>query len=332
MRYLLTTDPGLEEVAAEELEELAPRSRVAPSVGTGRLRVDAERLDFARLRTIHHVAVVRAEADIASLGDARRAAAACEVPELADARSFRVTAHRRGDHPFRSAELAGAVGAGLLQRHATPVDLEDFAVEVRADLQDSVLVLSVQLTRLPLSKRLRRGRALRASLKPTLAAAMVRLAGAHRGPGTFLDPTCGAGTLPVEAKEVNPELVACASDWDEDTVAAARRTARNHGVEVDLRLGDARRLTECWDRRFTHVALNPPYGHRVGRRLSLTSFHGALLRSILQVVGGDARVVVITPRRTSFLRAVGELPFDRLKEVGVEAGGLRPSIHVLAPR
>ena len=278
---------------------------------------------------MHHVSVIRAEASVASLQDLRDAVGAVEFPELDGARSFRVTAHVGPDSSFEREEAAGATGAALQRGHGTPVDLEDFAVHVRLDLQGERMILSRQLTEMSLGKRLRRARNLRVSLKPTVAAAMVRLAGAHRGEGSLLDPTCGVGTIPIEARSVNPLLAVHASDWDASTVEVARRTVLNHDLEIEVRHCDARSLRAGWDRRFGAIISNPPHGVRLARGVRLSSFYESLVASFLDALEEGGRLVVITPRRKAMDQALSGLPLRLVAEHVVEAGGLQPRISVL---
>ncbi|NIS36895.1 MAG: SAM-dependent methyltransferase, partial [Actinobacteria bacterium] len=100
---------------------------------------------------------------------------------------------RRGEHPFRSVDIARTAGGPLWRRYGTPVSLEAFEVEIRADLYGEQLVLGVQRTARSLGNRVLRSTALRTALKPTVAAAMLRLVRAHRGAGRLIDPMCGSG-------------------------------------------------------------------------------------------------------------------------------------------
>jgi tRNA(Ser,Leu) C12 N-acetylase TAN1 len=109
VRVLLTTDAGLEDVAAAELAEIVPEAvvRETPRGSTGMVYADAGAVDgLLRLSTIYHVYEIRGEAEVRTLDDVRSAVACCEFPELPGASSFRVSADRRGEHPFTRVELA----------------------------------------------------------------------------------------------------------------------------------------------------------------------------------------------------------------------------------
>jgi len=137
MRFLLTTDPGIESVVADEVAELRPDAavRVDPYGCGGQLRVELDTpAELERLATVHHILEVRHEAPAATLDEIRAAAAAVELPELRGAASFRVTTERIGRHAFSTIDVQRAAGGVLQQRFGTPVRLEDPEVEIHIDV------------------------------------------------------------------------------------------------------------------------------------------------------------------------------------------------------
>ena len=286
--------------------------------------------DFARARTIHPVVEVLLEQRASSLDDVRDALRALDVPALATARSFRVTAHREGEHAFSSDQLAGAVGAALQKRHATPVNLRHYDVDVRADLYGSRLVVGVQRTTKDLSKRIRRPAPLRTAVKASIAAAMVRLVGAHRGEGVLCDPMCGSGTILVEAAEANPRLKVLGFDWDEETVAIASGTIANHGLAVDVGVADVLALPGEAAGPPDFVVTDPPYGLRQGRRLRLDEFYAKMLQSIATSLGDHGRIALISPRQKAMRHALASAPLEVAAELPVRAGGLTPHLWIFS--
>ena len=105
-----------------------------------------------------------------------------------------------GKHVYfrRHAREALAKGlAGKLPAKWKHAD-EDAAVEVWLTIDGPTAYCGVRLSDKTMRHRTYKVEHLPASLRPTVAAAMVRLAGA--GPGmVFVDPMCGAGTILAEA-------------------------------------------------------------------------------------------------------------------------------------
>jgi len=332
MRYLLTTDPGLEDVAAEELSAMRPDAVVtaAPHSCPGLVRVELDAADdLLRLATVHHVATLRGEAEARTLSELERCVAGFEFPELVDAASFRVTGERRGEHEFSSVDLQRAAGAVLHRRYGTPVDLEGFEVDIRIRLFGDHLFAGSQVTRISLGKRIRRAGTLRSALKPTVAAAMLRLLGAHEGPGRLLDPMCGMGTIPIEAARLNPRLEIAASDWDPATVELARRTLANHELDIGVREADARSLDTVYPQGFDYIVTDPPYGVRQAKRTSRSRLYDSLLRSFERVLAESGRIALVILKYHSFTSALGRSGLEIVHERQVELGSITPRIVVL---
>jgi tRNA (guanine6-N2)-methyltransferase len=332
MRYLLTTDPGLEDVAAEELSAMRPDAATvaAPYACPGLVRVELDAGDpLLQLTTVHHVAALRGEAEVRTLAELEQCVATFDFPELVDAASFRVTAERRGEHEFSSVDIQRAAGAVLHRRYGTPVDLEGYEVDVRICLIGNRLFAGSRITRTSLGKRIRRAGTLRSALKPTVAAAMLRLLGAHEGPGRLLDPMCGTGTIPIEAARINPRLEIAASDWDPATIELARRTLANHELEIEVREADARSLDAAYPQRFDYIVTDPPYGVRQAKRISRSRLYGALLRSFESVLAESGRIALVILKYHSFTSALGESGLEIVHERRVELGSIAPRIVVL---
>lgn len=333
--YLLTTDPGIEEIVAGEIEERLPGARVQllPSGGAGHLRVEQVTLErVLTLNTIHHVIEIRGEAEAATLDDIRRAVRDTEFPELFDARSFRVSTEQAGETGLTRREIQGAAGAVIQGRYGTAVDLEQFQFQVRVELCGSRVVIGLQRTERSLGKRVRRTRSLRTGIKPTIAAAMLRIAGAQRGSGRLLDPLCGAGTIPLEAKRINPSLEVYASDWDDDTLNVARRTVLDHDLKVWLRPADARDLSAVYTEPFDFIVTDPPYGVRQARRTNIRALYRNLVRSFEQVLASAGRIVLVIVKRKPFETALEETNLRLVSERQFVTGQLTPWILALSGR
>jgi len=307
MRFLLTTDRGIEDVAADEIAEARPDAtvQVDPYGSGGLVRVDlACPDDLLRLATVHHVLELRHEGRATNLDEIRTAASVAALPELEAAASFRVTTERVGEHAFTTIDVQRAAGGVLHGRYGTPVDLERPGVEVHVDVHGRHVAIGLRLTARPLDARIRRSRPLRSALKPTVAAAMLRLVGAHRGAGRLIDPMCGAGTIPIEARRANPRLDVSAADWDAETVQVAREAASEHGVELEVLLADARSLGETRPAAFDYIVTDPPYGVRQARRTSMSRLYGALLASFERALAPTGKLALLVVKRRTFLGAL----------------------------
>lgn len=333
MRYLLTTDPGIEAVVADEIAELLPgvTARVDPYRCGGQVRIDlVAPADLRRLATVHHIVEVRQEAVAATLDEIRDATAQAELPELRGAASFRVTTERVGRHDFSTIDVQRAAGGVLHARHGTPVSLEDPEIEIRVDVYGEHVVIGLRRTARPLDSRIRRSRPLRSALRPTLAAALLRLAGAHRGAGRLIDPMCGAGTIPLEARRLNPRLEVHAADWDADTVEVAREAAGEHGAsDLEVRLADARSLGESDAGRYDYIVTDPPYGVRQARRTSMSRLYESLLGSFERALAPNGAIALLVVKERTFLAVLERTTLRVVERRKIDLGGLQPAILIL---
>jgi len=335
MRYLLTTDPGIESIVIDELQERGLGEEICPQPYDvqGHVRVVAERAGgLHELTTIHEIIELRHEARAVTLEEIEAALVDADFPELHDAESFRVTTERVGQHPFRRTDVQRVAGAAVFRRYGTRVDLEEFDVDVRVNLYGDHLIAGIQRTQGSLGNRIRRPRALRSSLKPTIAVAMLRLVGAHRGGGLLIDPMCGTGTIPIEARRINPQLEVRASDWDDETVEVARETIGNHGLDLPVERFDARGLGEAYPGCFDYIVTDPPYGVRQAKRISMVHLYESVLPSLEQALKPSGTIALVVLKYRAFVNALERTGLEITHERPVGLGGLHPRIIVLTGR
>jgi len=214
VQYLATTNPGLEDVAVEEVGELLgvdAERRYRGTIGFEAGERATYDLNY-RSRTLHRVGVVLVDRafeeidgreDLDQLGAAVRALPIAEYVE-ADS-TFGVRPTRHGDHEFTSMDVGDVTGQAVIDayREATgerlAVDLDDPDVVFRAFVRDDHFYFALDTTgEESLHHRHYRVCEHNSPLRPTIGAAMLRLAGYEAG-DRLLDPMCGSGTILTEA-------------------------------------------------------------------------------------------------------------------------------------
>ena len=190
--------------------------------------------------------------------------------------------------------LSSKYGIKWFEETKTTYQIEFFIIK------DLVTVM-LDTSGLGLHKRGYRPAAGAAPLRETLAAALV-LNSRPRENVLLWDPTCGSGTIPIEAAMImtkrapgvkrdflaqkyeflpsgiwtaareeaiaavddSTEFEAFGSDLDEEVLGFARENARRAGVEHKIKFftADARRIKKPEGRRGT-IVCNPPYGERM---------------------------------------------------------------------
>ena len=194
-------------------------------------------------------------------------------------RTFDVTASFLGRRNYNRFELEDAVAAApgwirVARRSGT--------VSLRIHLVGSVATVAARIACTPLHRRAYRVATVPGSLHPPLARALALLAGA-----AFVDPFCGAGTIPIEGALAG--LTSRGSDVDATAIEAARLNAAAAHVEVPFSVADAVSVAET-DR----VVTNPPWGR--------------MLPTAATVLPRARKLVLLTQERPSLPNVVFEQP------------------------
>jgi 23S rRNA G2445 N2-methylase RlmL len=229
--------------------------------------------------------------------------------------SFRVVTRVLQERSFLRTDLRRELSAAVQRqqpqwRFADPSDLEVWVVEYQPGKIIAGLRASDQRMRQHDGRTAER----RGALRPTVAAAMVRLAG---GPGgVLLDPCCGSGTILVEAARAG--WYAHGADLDPDAARTARRNARAATVPV----ADARRLP-IRDGSVAACVSNLPFGQQYGVDGGMDEWLRAVLGELCRVTRPGGRVVLLAPGipRDAVPRQLRQT--DRLP---IRLLGTRPSI------
>lgn len=334
VRYLILGIPGLAPLIAEELGgDLSGNDGRGDVVAVDRPgRVFETRLGEDVLVEVTNVATRRplrsliAEAAPALNGSALEKAlsvwAAWRRP-LSARMTYRVVARLLSEDAFLRTELRDALTnefgrARPAWRVADPSDLEFWALEDRPGR----LRIGLRLTTGELRSRGGRVEEREAALRPTIAAALVHLAGRARG--TLIDPCCGSGTILAEAYPAGWNPVG--ADVDPSAVMAAQRNVGSNRLWV----GDAARLPVA-DGAAAAVVSNLPFGEQH----KLPDRPGAWFRRVLAEAAratGGGPVVILAPRSRELEAAIGACDLDLDRDLDVRLLGRRATVFSLGRR
>ena len=320
-RLIAFAVPGLAEPLAGELRSM-PGVRVQDTGRDGRADVVLCTAEAAALRRVMTArlaedVLVEVGRTLRSEGDRagwitnrlcrperlRRALTArARMTRPAGARAtFRVIARVLQERSFPRSELRRQL-AGAIRRQqprwrpADPAELEVWVVEY----QPGKIVAGLRVSDARMRQHDGRDTERRGGLRPTVAAAMVRLAG--QPDGTLLDACCGAGTILAEAARAGWR--AEGTDIDPGAVRAARRNAPGAAVWQ----GDVRRL-DLADGSVRACVSNLPFGRQHNVQQDMPGWLRGALAELARVTEPGGRVVLLAPG----------IPGDVLP------GGLRPA-------
>ena len=345
---VLTTNPGLEDCAFEELADAASGAAWAPgelsredSGVAGRLLVRASRPEpdltgLARLlRSVHHLHRPLHRFRLEGrdpLQEIETAFQAVDLSMLGPGTPFRISSRRQGGHAFTSHDVQRVAGAAVVARTGAPVDLTRFRVELCVDVLNATVVVTQRLTRRPLSLRPHWPSRPRVSLRANVAHCALRLAGLGPRSRAVGDPFCGSGTVLLEAGSWLPRIGLWGGDIAERAVERARHNLAATGLAQRARVvtGDAHEAGEWLPGGLDAIVTNPPYGQRLGRGIRFRSFYADFLREAARVLRPGGRVVLLATRGDALRKALRETGTLRLLTVvPIETGELHPRLFVL---
>src|SRR5262249_12595440 len=185
--------------------------------------------------------------------------------------TYRLVTQMTGKHGYRRMDAGKALARGLagkLPASWKPAE-ENAAVEIWLTIQGATAICGLRLSDKTMRHRTYKVDHLPASLRPTVAGAMVRLAGIHPGLVT-LDPMCGAGTILAEvlcalrgarSAERGAQSLVLGGDQELPALRAAEANMRRLG-QAFLARWDARRLP-LPDASVDRIISNPPFGKQL---------------------------------------------------------------------
>jgi 23S rRNA G2445 N2-methylase RlmL len=238
--------------------------------------------------------------------------------------TFRLVAQMTGTHGYRRIDAREALARGLegklpvSWRHAE----ENASVEVWLTIQGATAYCGLRLSDRTMRHRTYKMEHVAASLRPTLAAALVRLADIKPGQ-VVLDPMCGAGTILAEVLEATRGRSAGVQVWGGDVDAVALRAA---GPNL-RRLGHA--LLTRWDatrmplpdQSVDRLVSNPPFGKQLGRPDEVGILYQRMVREYDRVLRPFGRSVLLVSAFGLLQDAVRAVSWKLLEQTRVRILG-----------
>jgi tRNA (guanine6-N2)-methyltransferase len=209
--------------------------------------------------------------------------------------TFRVVSRMAGGRqPYRRLDLQRAVEQALKRRLGKKWRLVEQGedVEIWANLIGFDFVCGLRLSDASMRHREYKRAHIAASLRPSVAAAMVWLTGPQPG-DVFLDPLCGAGTLLVERGMIERHRLLLGGDVDGAALRAAAQNVGPRHKPRQLLRWDAGRLPladGCVDK----IATNLPFGKQIGSRQENRRLYRAVFAEIDRLLRPEGCAVVLS--------------------------------------
>ena len=306
MRIFAITTRGLEEVCAQEMAGIpglalrgsAYRRVLADYDGPLPTLLALRTVDdvYLHLDTWTGIARQREALERVKQASARidlKAAAALLAGERETSRPpvFSVTASFVGRRNYSADEIKQAAAEGIAARAGWLYTGNDApgAFNLRLFIEGEQALVGLRLSDYPLHQRPYKQTNIPGSTKPSVAAALVRLAQVAPGQ-TVLDPCCGAGTILIEAALAGAS--ARGGDNDPQAVAASLDNSRRASVPVTIQRWDARCLP-LPGQSVARIISNLPWGRQASVEAGLAEYYQAITGEMRRVLAPGGRIVLL---------------------------------------
>ena len=212
---------------------------------------------------------------------------------------------------------------------------------IKVSVLKDVATLSIDTSGPGLNRRGYRQLSGKASLKETMAAALVQLSFWNKD-RLLIDQMCGSGTILIEAAMLarniapglnrefvseswpildpttwakerenardlikrNLDLRIIGYDIDEEIIKAAQKNAQNAGVEYDIQF-ETKDIKDLWvDQQYGMIITNPPYGMKMGELQELNQMYISIHKTFKKKLGWSVYVLTADKKfRDYFKRA-----------------------------
>jgi tRNA (guanine6-N2)-methyltransferase len=246
--------------------------------------------------------------------------------------TYRYVTQMTGTHGYKRGDAGKAMSKGMagVFPDSWKSAEENASVEVWLTIRGRTAVCGVRVSDKLMRHRSYKLEHLPASLRPTIAASMVRLAGA--GPEmVVVDPMCGAGTIVAEQIELSKKrrsgrIETIGGDKDMNMIRAAETNLKKVGPAV-LVHWDATRLPlpkQCADR----VVSNPPFGKQIGTPEEIVPLYKNAIYEADRILKPGGRAVYLTSEQETLRNAVKPFGWQASRELGIEVLGQDAVISV----
>ncbi len=200
------------------------------------------------------------------------------------------------NQPYRRTDLAEVITKAVQRRTRGQWKAvqEKEQVELWASLLGRELLLGLRLSDDTMRHRPYQQVHLPAGLRPSMAAAMVRLT-RPTPEDIFLDPLCGTGTLLIERGLYGRHRLLVGGDLDQAAIMAAQENIGPRHKPRELLLWDAGRLPLA-DGSVDCLASNLPFGKQLGRPQDLPELYGRLAVEMERLLRPGGRAVLLTSK------------------------------------
>ena len=345
-RYYTLVVPGLERVAWKEIRsELEGVQLIAEEKGRLLFSYSGEPRELLYLRSVENAYVFirhfrKVTRSRKSLGELFREAKSVDVQTAMGLHkrahrskgkkrlTFRVATNKQGRHNFRRVDVQQAVETAFIDKYGWRINRQNPTLEFRMDMEENEALLGLRLTDGTMRRRTYKIAHLPASLKPTVAYCMVLLS-EPTPEDVFVDPMCGAGTIPIERAMAGPYSRIIGGDVEKEILSAAQSNVDASRKSVELELWDVSSMP-MQDQSVDRLVCNLPFGKRIGSPSENRGLYSSFFREMVRILKPGGKAVLLTSERELMKELVRRYSSIHLKRyLKIDLLGVRAWIYVI---
>lgn len=317
MKYYITTFPGIEIIAKDEIEtkwsgikvgkikkarnnslvffDFKGNSKELIKIGTAEdlyipicnLKLTGTKKD---LKDLQQAVKLAKDVELA-LAEHRK----LKAVNTSKRTTFRVVAQATGDrYGYRRIDAQKAVERGIDERYNRKWKLVDdeAVIEFWLHLINKEVVIGVRLSDKTMRHRSYKLEHLPASLRPTIAWALVWISGISEH-DVFLDPMCGAGTILIERAQAGPYKQLLGGDIRPEAITVAKKNIGKKYKPISVKVWDARKLP-LKNNSVDKVVCNLPFGRQIGSHQENQELYFAVTKELIRVLKPKGKAVLLT--------------------------------------
>jgi tRNA (guanine6-N2)-methyltransferase len=309
MKYVAFCTKGLEQIVQEELVENF--SAIIHRVNDKYIIFDSgvDLTKFQDLRTADDIGIVLYEGKVRTMNDLRQILDQIDwqnareylnhLRQLSSIYSLTINSISKTFSSKIIEEMLLDVLPNKLGPNFERLDHTNFDVMVFVDKSSNILI-SNRLYQKSLHNRSYKVFSLPGSLKPSIAAAMVRLATKGRANLKIVDTFCGSGTILAECKLAGHQI--WGSDINPESIAVILGNLHSIGFKEDDRIKPMDARATQWPDHFFDCAIsNMPWDKQIEVK-SITDLYEGAIREYTRILRPDGILCVLLTKPELFIK------------------------------
>ncbi|MBD3182139.1 methyltransferase domain-containing protein [Candidatus Poribacteria bacterium] len=227
--------------------------------------------------------------------------------------TFRVYSTMDSRHNFRRIDAQKSVESAIMRNYKWKMDIQNPTIEFRIDLKNEKAIFGLKLIDEHERTEKYKIAHLPASLKPTLAYCMCLMS--EPSPmDVFVDPMCGAGTIPMERTYAGPYKTLIAGDVEEGIIHTARENIESSRRNIYLGVWDVNAIPLTAN-SVDKVVCNLPFGKKIGSHLQNEEMYPDFFREMNKILKSGGMMVLLTSEKQLILGVLGNYKNMNLRQI-----------------